>query len=272
VILLYHHVIPIERIPPATRRLPGEGWEFTHSPEGFERQLRALAARKYRFLSLGELVGEIDLTGSEPKRTVSVTFDDGWVDNHEYAFPILKRLGVPATFFVTTEHLREGGEPDARKMAAGQLRELVQAGMTLGGHTRTHVDLRGISEEAALGELAGCRDDVEKAVGSRMEFFAYPGGAFNASVARLARKAGYRAACSVLGPAANDSSSLFWMYRDLLTESMRSWRDRYRLSPLARRMLAWRVESRLERMLGTSTGVDEEAGSPPRGDLEKRLP
>lgn len=252
-ILLYHHVIPADRIPPVDRQRPGEGWEFIHSPEGFERQLRALAAKDYRFLSLGDLVTEIDLRNREPRRTATVTFDDGWADNYEFAFPVLKRMGIPATLFITTEHLRDGHAADPRKMTAAQLREMSRTGMTLGGHTRTHVDLTAVSEAKALEEMAGCREDLEQILGGRIEYFAYPGGAFNARVARLAREAGYRAACSVLGPAANDKSSLYWMYRDLLTESMTTWRDRYRLSTVARRVFSYRVRRRLETHLREET-------------------
>lgn len=242
-ILMYHHIAPPEAVPedPA----PLEGWNFTHSPRSFERQLLRLKQRGYRFISLDSLVEEIKTTGREPRKTAVVTFDDGWLDNHTYALPILKALSIPATFFCTTSHIHKN-VADPKKMNMAQLRELLDAGMTIGGHTRNHPTLTKLSPEQARTEIAGSKDDLEQALNIEVRFLAYPGGSFNRDVALLARDAGYTAACSVLGPAHNDISSLFWLYRDVLSESMNSWSDIYRLSPAARRLLGFRVKRRLD--------------------------
>lgn len=246
-ILMYHHIAPSENMPDV--RVPLEGWNFNHSPEAFECQLATLKKRGYRYVSLDEMVEEIQKHGSDSAKTVAVTFDDGWVDNFTHALPILKALSVPATFFCTTDHIHRG-VADARKMNMCQLREMVAAGMTIGGHTRTHPDLTLMVKEQAREEIAGCKNDLEQALGIEARFFAYPGGAFNRDVARLAQEVGYVAACSVLGPAHNYRSSLFWLYRDVLSEPMNTWGDRYRLCPAARRLLAFRVRRRLKRQLG----------------------
>ena len=200
---------------------------------------------------LADCVRTIRETGAEAPGVAQLTFDDGWLDNYRYALPILRDLGLTATFFVTTEHLH-GGVDDPKKMTRDQLAELVDAGMTIGGHTRSHATLTRLAEDEATNEIAGCKEDLERSLGITVDLFAYPGGAFNASVARIVREAGYAAACSVLGPARNDASSTYWMYRDVLTEEMSSPRDRYRLSPGARRLLEFRVKRRLARQLNES--------------------
>jgi len=246
-ILMYHHVAPPDAIP--DHPAPEEGWRFTHTPEGFRSQLRRLAGRGLRFESLGDCVRSIRETGVEAPDAVQLTFDDGWIDNYRWAVPVLRELGLTATFFVTTGHLHRG-EDDPRKMTRDQLRELLDAGMTIGGHTRSHATLTRLGEQEARAEIAGCKEDLERALDVTVDLFAYPGGAFDARVADLAREAGYAAACSVLGPARNDASSLYWMYRDVLSERMNTPGDRYRLSPLARRALEFRVKRRLARRLG----------------------
>ena len=247
-ILMYHHVAPPEAVP--SRQAPDEGWEIRHSPEGFKRQLLEVRRLGYHFVSLANIVEGIHKDGVEDPRAVAITFDDGWVDNYQHALPVLKAMSIPATFFVTTNHVKGDGS-DPRKVSVTQLREMLRAGMTIGGHSRTHPNLARLLPELARLEIAGCKADLERALGIKVQFFAYPGGAFNREVARLTREAGYTAACSILGPARNNRSSLFWLYRDVLSEAMDTWHDRYRLSPGARRLLSFRVGRRLLKRLGS---------------------
>ena len=248
VILLYHHIAPVEEIPQAAEA--SEGWHFTHSPAGFEHQLIELQRRGYQFVSLAQLVGEIRRCGDERARTAIITFDDGWVDNYKFALPILRKHSIPATFFVTSAHLGDETK-DEKRMSVAQLQELLVAGMTVGGHGRTHADLTKLPADQARAEIVGCKEDLERSLGIKVQFFAYPGGAFNREVARLTQDAGYTAACSTLGPARNDCKSLFWLYRDLLSRSMSTWGDRYRLCPAARRFLSFRITRRLRSRLSS---------------------
>ena len=241
-ILVYHHVAPPDAVPAAPDA--SEGWQFTLSPQGFERQLTELRRRGYQFVPLARIVDDIDRAGAEDPRSVAVTFDDGWVDNCQFALPVLKKFSIPATFFVTTGHIHNGAA-DSKRMSVVQLREMLSAGMTVGGHTRSHTHLTRLAPEAARAEIGGCKEDLQRALGVDVRFFAYPGGAFNRDVARLTQEAGYTAACSVLGPARNAQSSLFWLYREVLSEGMDTWHDWYRLSPLARRLFSFRVTRKL---------------------------
>jgi peptidoglycan/xylan/chitin deacetylase (PgdA/CDA1 family) len=245
-ILLYHHVAPSETVPRTWG--PNEGWNWRHSPEGFERQLVELVRRGYRFRSLSEIVNEIRQRGSEDPMSAAVTFDDGWADNYQFAFPVLKRLAIPATFFVTTAHRQDEIE-ETKRMSVAQLKELLQSGMAIGGHSRSHPNLTKLVAKQAAEEIRGCREDLEQSLGAHISLFAYPGGAFNWQVARLTEEAGYTGACSVLGPHRNDRTSLFWLYRDVLTESMNTWGDRYRLCETARHLLSFRARRRLKQTL-----------------------
>lgn len=95
-ILIYHRVLP--RIDPL---FPNE-----LDSAGFEAQMRALASC-FRFLPLSDAIVALR-SGSLPARAACVTFDDGYADNAEVALPILRRLGIPATFFVATGFLNGG--------------------------------------------------------------------------------------------------------------------------------------------------------------------
>jgi peptidoglycan/xylan/chitin deacetylase (PgdA/CDA1 family) len=95
-ILIYHRVLPAADT--------FNDWDVTAAE--FELQMRALA-EQFSPLPLSEAVERL-ATGSLPARAVCVTFDDGYADNAETALPILRKCGVPATFFIATGYL-DGG-------------------------------------------------------------------------------------------------------------------------------------------------------------------
>jgi peptidoglycan/xylan/chitin deacetylase (PgdA/CDA1 family) len=76
------------------------------SPRFFESQLSFLASR-CRVISLAEAVAVLE-EGTLLGEHVVITFDDGYRDNYEFAFPILRRHGLPATIFVTVDGLESG--------------------------------------------------------------------------------------------------------------------------------------------------------------------
>ena len=241
-ILAYHHIAPRAVIPQQSAK--AEGWECVHTPEALAFHVRALRLLRYRLVSLDSYVSQIETNGSPAPRTAVVTFDDGWIDNHTYAFPLLVRLAVPATFFATSDHISSGVD-DPRKMGRDELRELQKMGMTIGAHSRTHPDLTQLSDSCLWQEVAGSREDIEATVDAPVRFFAYPGGSFNQKTVEAVKKAGYSAACTSLGPAANTRSTLSFMYRDGLTSRLTSPGDWYRISRVARKTFEYRVRRRL---------------------------
>ena len=97
VILMYHRVIPPDEVA-STYVQPG-----TYvTPDTFERHLQFLAAH-FELLTFPELLAKWDAGGWNPaSRYCAVTFDDGWIDNYRYGYPLLRRTGVPATIFLPT--------------------------------------------------------------------------------------------------------------------------------------------------------------------------
>jgi peptidoglycan/xylan/chitin deacetylase (PgdA/CDA1 family) len=95
-VLLYHRVL--DR---ADELNPGEP-----SAAQFDAHM-AVLARMFHVLPLDEAISRLE-AGTLPARAVSVTFDDGYLDNLEVALPILQRHGVVATFFISTG-LIDGG-------------------------------------------------------------------------------------------------------------------------------------------------------------------
>ncbi len=95
-ILMYHSVMEDPRSEDAF--LGGIG----HSRGVFRGQMELLA-RRYHPVSLDEITQFVKGSGELPHRSVAVTFDDGYTDNYEIAAPILKEVGIPATFYATID-------------------------------------------------------------------------------------------------------------------------------------------------------------------------
>lgn len=97
-ILAYHRVVPDVR---------DETWPYdveliSASPQAFRWQME-FVARCLRPVTLSQVLASAVGGTPLPERSVLVTFDDGFADNHEHAFPVLKATGVPATIFVATD-------------------------------------------------------------------------------------------------------------------------------------------------------------------------
>jgi peptidoglycan/xylan/chitin deacetylase (PgdA/CDA1 family) len=172
-------------------------------PARLRRQLELLEGSGFQFRTVADLVAEAD-GGPLPPGRVALTFDDGMGDNHATALPLLRELGVPATFYVATGLAGlpnpwlapESGE---RMMDAAELRALVDAGMELGAHTVTHPDLSQLSYAACIEEIGRGRDELEAMTGVRATTFAYPFGAYGQAGRRAAEDVGFDAAVTANG-------------------------------------------------------------------------
>lgn len=155
---------------------------LTRSSERFAAFCRFFK-QNYDVLPLGEIIHRL-LTGKSVGGTLGITFDDGYLDNHAVAAPILRHLGLPATFFVSTKLIGSSHVPwwDAELlrqpgwMSWDHVRALAADGFDIGAHTMTHVDLGKVTGAAAEAEIVGSRDDLARELGKVPVHFAYPYG------------------------------------------------------------------------------------------------
>lgn len=211
-ILVYHSVMPHH---------PGQTTEqrvLDVDDSVFVAQMRYLADGGYHVVSFAALVDALEGRDTLPNRAVVITFDDGWENQYTHAFPILRRFGLTATFFVFTTPIGT----DKKLMTWEQLRTLQAAGMTIGSHTRTHPILPDY-HRSLHNEIAMSRVDIAQHLGRSPDFFAYPFGAWDARCADWARKAGYRAARTYRGGAWNSPSDLYHLRAIPVTDNMQAF-------------------------------------------------
>jgi peptidoglycan/xylan/chitin deacetylase (PgdA/CDA1 family)/glycosyltransferase involved in cell wall biosynthesis len=185
----------------------GEGEDaarFVISGRSFARQMRLLAALRYRVIPLAELATALREGRPLPPRAVVLTIDDGYRDNFEIALPILRRHGFAASVFLVSERLEAGNDWDAEGDVAGrptlardQIEQMRQSGIRFGAHTRTHCKLPELDSAEIRDQLVGSRHDLETALGESVETLTYPYGLHDDRVVEATREAGFTAACTV---------------------------------------------------------------------------
>jgi len=139
--------------------------------------------RFFNVLTLEELLARLR-DGKDLGGYLVITFDDGYLDNHNNAAPELIRHGLPACFFVATELIASARVPhwDAERaissewMSWDDVRSLHAQGFEIGSHTMNHVDLGIVVGEEARREIAGSKDRLERELGSTVPYFTYPFG------------------------------------------------------------------------------------------------
>jgi peptidoglycan/xylan/chitin deacetylase (PgdA/CDA1 family) len=111
-VLAYHRVMPTD----ALESYPFDPELISATPRQFEWQMTYLRQHMTP-VSLEQVLAHLDGRAKLPPAAVAVTFDDGFADTYRYAFPILKRHGIPATIFLATGYI-ESGEPFWFELAA----------------------------------------------------------------------------------------------------------------------------------------------------------
>lgn len=252
------------------------------APPVFERQIE-YATRAGHVVPLDWLVRRICSGASIQPRTICITFDDGYRDNFDHAYPILKRQSIPATVFLVTgwvgqdpqhyrlahlahtstldaldipglgplpltseaarlrtigrmrDHLRAlprqqrthvlarilrqleatpDGPPCERLMLTwDEVRALQRDGVVFGAHTVNHVPLIQVPEDDARKELSDSKTRLEDELNVDCGLLAYPYGAFDRTIVRLADEAGFTAAFTTLPMPARKGADLFTLGR-----------------------------------------------------------
>lgn len=209
-VLMYHHVTP-------------SGGAINASPKNFEDQLAWLARHGYASLTTDEFAAH--LAGEPvPEKSILITFDDGYLDNWVYAFPLLKKYGYKATIFLVTSWVNDGpvrpqmgqqplpdtpehaecerrigqGDSDSVILRWSEVKAMQESGL-VEFHSHTHTHTRWDKSERAheknalmAQELEQSRQALLENLGAVSEHFCWPQGYFDADYVRLAQQAGFR--------------------------------------------------------------------------------
>ena len=193
-ILLYHQITELNR--------KVDSGELAVPRARFAQQMDYLRRRRYHCLPLETVVRASMLGEKLPSRTFSITFDDGYRDSYEHAFPVLQRYHCTATIFLVTGRIGswsnwEGqtGDRLLPLLSWVEIREMHQHGMQFGSHSHTHPFLDSLGYDQAAWEIGTSKQILEEGLGHPIGLFAFPYGRVTPALQRLVERCGYIGAC-----------------------------------------------------------------------------
>ncbi len=202
-VLMYHDVLEKPEV------------YFDVTPDQFREQMEALRSANAHVIPLAELYDHLRSGKQLPPHAVVITFDDGYAGQYENAYPVLKELRFPATFFVHTKAV--GLNTSRAHMSWEQLKALDREGLiSVECHTITHPDdLRKCSDSQLHAELWDSKKTLEEQLGRKIRFLAYPVGNADGRVAKVAHEAGYEMAMTMGRDYARGPADAFFVPRFL---------------------------------------------------------
>ncbi|PIS28020.1 MAG: hypothetical protein COT43_07490 [Candidatus Marinimicrobia bacterium CG08_land_8_20_14_0_20_45_22] len=133
---------------------------------------------------------------------IAITFDDGYQNIYEYAFPILEEFSAPATVFIITDYIGKSNDWDShlgwihfRHLNSAEIVKLYEKGWEIGSHGKSHRSLVGLKTDEIWMELAHSKEILEKKFSCRVRYFASPFGKVNHRIVEAARQYGYSGVC-----------------------------------------------------------------------------
>lgn len=184
-VLMYHYVRIVEN--PEQDQL---GVSLSVTPENFEKQMAYLYENGFSTITPDTLWAAINKQTTLPTKPILLTFDDGYSDFYDQAWPVLNKYNLKSTVFVVTGFL---DDDQKRYLTWAQVKELDQTGLiTIGSHTINHINTA--ESPNAQREITLSKKQLETYLGHSINSFAYPGGTFNIKAAQLVGSAGFNLA------------------------------------------------------------------------------
>jgi len=201
---MYHYVSE----PPADADIYRRDLSVT--PERFAEHLSYLKEAGYTSITLDDLLYALTNGRSLPSRPVILTFDDGYADNYENAFPLLDLYGFSGHFFIITDFVNQGRDG---YLSWPQIEEMAAAGHRFGSHSRDHPNLSNQSVDYLVWQSLGSNEAIEEHLGYHPRWIAYPSGEYDSQTIAVYHSAGYWGGLTIQQGITNSSDNIFELRR-----------------------------------------------------------
>lgn len=181
-ILMLHRVVE--------QHSEGSNSELEVTPEFLKQTINNYRYQGYHFVSIDEAC-DIISKGHTKHPFVCLTFDDGYQDNYDIAYPILKQMNVPFAIYITTGFI-DNRLPmwwytnEKLGISTESLKALDADPLcTIGTHTVSHPKLDTLSPEEQREEIMQSKQELEALLGHPIRHFSYPHGDYNADTLKI---------------------------------------------------------------------------------------
>jgi peptidoglycan/xylan/chitin deacetylase (PgdA/CDA1 family) len=181
-ILMYHYI----SVPPTDADIYRR--DLSVSPDRFESHLQYLLGAGYHVVTLDDLLYALTQGRPLPSKPVILTFDDGYEDNYQNAFPLLQKYGLTGHFFIISDFVNSG-RPGY--MTWGQIEEMAAAGQRFGSHSRNHPNLSGKPVDYLVWQALGGLEAIQEHLGYHPRWISYPSGKYDRQVLAVYKSANY---------------------------------------------------------------------------------
>lgn len=187
------------------------GENLSVSPKKFEEQITWLKENGY------QSVPPSFLETPEPVsfKPIVLTFDDGYQDAYDAAFPVLKKYDMTGMFYLIVDKIGTPGY-----LTWDEIADMRTMGMSFGSHTLSHPDLRNLSKSNVEKELRGSKMILEQKLGTEVKDFCFPSGKYNDAVLEVVRASGYKTAVTTDGGISTLKSNPYLLPRVRMTQKI----------------------------------------------------
>jgi peptidoglycan/xylan/chitin deacetylase (PgdA/CDA1 family) len=179
--LMYHHIQEEE-----TAKKNGQT-NLTVTPEFFRKHLQYLKDNNYSVITMADLKNFFDNGVALPQKSAIITIDNGYKDNHDIAYPILKEFGFRATIFTATGLLENAGYMSWNDL--NEMKDLVY----FANHTWSHHNSLGTKEKLTEEITLADKQLAEHGL-NNLKIFAYPYGTSGKTTEEVLKTNGYEIA------------------------------------------------------------------------------
>lgn len=152
--------------------------KYSTKPEDFDEQMNYLS-KNFQIVRLNEI------NNKKHKFSIVITFDDGFCDNYEYAFPILKKYNIPATIFLVSDFvfgdldITKGWIPynGLKPLTIDNIKEMSGSGLIdFGSHGKNHEPVSSLSRDVFRLNLIESINKIKLYSGKKVDSYAFPFG------------------------------------------------------------------------------------------------
>lgn len=211
--MMYHHINLDALNDPKDSVLRG----LSMSPAKFEADLKDIQDKGYETVFPYEIHDKLNRNIKQEKKYVLLTIDDGYEDVYKYAFPLLKKYNMKATFYVMPNFVGRRDDPKKKGTPGDyatwdELKEMSDSGLVnIGSHTMDHAELiaKKYKEADLKYQIFNSKDILQKKLGIKIRDFCYPYGKYNDEIVKLVKEAGYDTATIIEGKSDVNLNNIF---------------------------------------------------------------